>query len=200
LNYLRIIDILDKVYFYIAYMELLRKTLKITFVRKILGKVFGTLQASYYNERYREYRIKYHIDPTFNFNGDGIIFYGDGQIICGHNSYIGRHSSINASDGCRVVIGDNVAISHFVLIYTSSKVADKDFSRGEAVKTKGDVIIGDYVWIGAGVFIKEGVKIGEDSVVGANAMVTKDVPAHCVVGGVPARILYYKKDVAVVKN
>ncbi len=173
-------------------MMLIRKIFNTIFVRKILGKFFGVLQNSYYNQRYEEYRKKYTIDPSFKFNGDGVMFYGEGRIICGKNSYIGRHSSINASEGCQVIIGNNVAISHFVLIYSSSKIADNDFSKNEVPLIRGDVVIGDNSWIGAGVFVKEGVTIGQDSVVGANAVVTKNVPDHCVVGGVPAKVLYYK--------
>lgn len=51
------------------------------------------------------------------------------------------------------------------------------------------VTIGDDVWLGANVVILPGVTIGSNVVVAAGAVVTKDVPSNCVVGGVPARIL-----------
>ncbi|MDR2406844.1 MAG: sugar O-acetyltransferase, partial [Bacteroidales bacterium] len=53
----------------------------------------------------------------------------------------------------------------------------------------GSVVIEDNVWIGDKVTILPGVHIGYGSIIGANAVVTKDVPANCVVGGNPAKII-----------
>ena len=55
--------------------------------------------------------------------------------------------------------------------------------------TKGDVVIGNDVWLGACSVIMSGVTIGNGAVVGANSVVTKDVPDYCVVAGNPARII-----------
>jgi maltose O-acetyltransferase len=55
------------------------------------------------------------------------------------------------------------------------------------------VYIGDDVWIGGRVTILPGVHIGNGSVVGTGAVVTKDVPDYAVVGGVPAKVLKYRK-------
>ena len=172
----------------------MKKLLKNPSIMKILAKIFGQFKEAFYNQQYAEYRKKYNLDPTFNFNGEGIFFYGDGKIQCGKNSYIGRYSSIQAEDGRQVFIGNNVAISHFVMIYTATRDARHGFYKDAEIK-KGDVFIKDNSWIGARVFIKEGITIGENSVVGANAVVTKDIPSNCVAGGVPARVLYYKEDV-----
>jgi len=54
---------------------------------------------------------------------------------------------------------------------------------------KRDVEIGSNVWIGYGACILRGVRVGDNSVIGTNSVVTKDVPANAVVGGVPARVL-----------
>ncbi len=50
-------------------------------------------------------------------------------------------------------------------------------------------MIGDHVWIGNNVVILPGIQVGDHSVIGANAVVTKDVPEYAVVGGVPAKII-----------
>ena len=54
---------------------------------------------------------------------------------------------------------------------------------------KRDVIVGSNVWIGYGACILRGVSVGDNSIVGTNSVVTKDVPANAVVAGIPARII-----------
>ena len=55
--------------------------------------------------------------------------------------------------------------------------------------SKGPVIIGNNVWTGRNVCIMPGITIGDGAIIGANAVVTKDVPANSIVGGVPAEII-----------
>ena len=55
--------------------------------------------------------------------------------------------------------------------------------------TKGPTAIGDNVWCGANVVITTGVTIGERSVIGANSVVTRDVPSHSIAAGAPAKVL-----------
>jgi len=57
---------------------------------------------------------------------------------------------------------------------------------------KEKLILGHDVWVGCGAFVKRGVKIGNGAVVGANSVVTKDVPSYAIVAGNPARILKYR--------
>jgi acetyltransferase-like isoleucine patch superfamily enzyme len=51
------------------------------------------------------------------------------------------------------------------------------------------VVIGDGAWLGEGCVILKGVKVGQRAVIGANAVVTKDVPSFAIVGGIPARVI-----------
>lgn len=162
---------------------------------KLLVKVILKARYLIWELIYNNFRKKYDIDPTFRFNGVGISFYGYGKIIIGAESYIGNYSTIQAHEKCVVKIGRKVSISHNVRIYTSSADADQDFSlkgtKDFKLKT-GDVEIGDFCWVGANVFIKEGVKIGANSVIGANSIVTRDIPDFAISGGVPAKVIRYK--------
>lgn len=67
------------------------------------------------------------------------------------------------------------------------------FSRTCGVSWGGEIIIGDDVWIGARVTIAKGKHIGNHSIIGAAAVVSKDIPEYAVVGGNPARILKMRK-------
>ena len=92
-----------------------------------------------------------------------------------------------------ITIGERVAISPGVIIVSASApnnslLQNNEYVKKNLIKTQ-DVIIEDDVWIGAGAIILPGVRIGKMSIVGAGAVVTKDVPEKTVVAGVPADII-----------
>lgn len=111
---------------------------------------------------------------------------------------IGDRVSINydCHIGCvnEITIGNDVLLASRVYIsdhsHGSPDYHDIDVPPSERkVVSKGPVIIEDGVWIGEGACILPGVRIGRHAIVGANAVVSRDVPPYAVVGGVPARIL-----------
>jgi maltose O-acetyltransferase len=122
---------------------------------------FDLLQSSYQDRQYQRLRKEYSISDNFVFNGKDINFYGDGNIVCGENSYIGSYSTIQAGKNCMVTIGKNCHISHNVRIYTESNVADQPFDSGDKELISQNVTVEDYVWIGANVFINPGSTIGK---------------------------------------
>ena len=65
------------------------------------------------------------------------------------------------------------------------------FNQEESIEN-GNIVVKDDVWIGAQVTIMSGVTIGQGAIVGAKALVTKDVPPYAIVGGVPAKIIKYR--------
>lgn len=106
----------------------------------------------------------------------------------GKNSLIGEYSVIRGQGG--VTIGDRVYTSPFTQIIAVNHVFD-DPQRpfvDQGITAEG-IVIEDDVWLGAGAVITDGVRVGRGAVVAAGAVVTKDVPPHTVVGGVPARVL-----------
>ena len=167
-------------------------------ILKVGTSLFVKLKNAAEAQRHAAYRAKYDIHPSFRFNGEGVVLYGGGKIILGQRSYIGRFSSVQATKGNQVIIGANVRISHFVKIYTENLVPDQNLKGdGPFERRTGSVTIGDGCWIGASVFIREGIRIGEDTVVGANSVVTKDLPPHSIAAGYPARVIRYKKNLNV---
>lgn len=162
-------------------------------VIKLIFNIHARIINLYWKLVYLKIRNAYSISKSFRFNGKEIEFYGEGEIITNENSYIGSYSTILAAKYCKVVIGKSCMISHNVRIYTSSLIPDQDFSQAILKEKNGDVIIGDYVWIGANVFINPGVKIGNNSIVGANSVVVKDVLENEIVGGVPAKLIRKKQ-------
>ena len=92
-----------------------------------------------------------------------------------------------------VVIEDRVSIASDVVIIASSNpnnsmLANIPYVRGKLIKV-APVKIKEDAWIGAGAVILPGITIGKMSIIGAGAVVTKDVPAYSVVAGVPARVI-----------
>jgi acetyltransferase-like isoleucine patch superfamily enzyme len=106
----------------------------------------------------------------------------------GRDSLIGEYSVIRGQGG--VQIGDRVYTSPFTQIIAVNHVFDDpDRPFVEQGITAEGIVIEDDVWLGAGAVITDGVKVGKGAVVAAGAVVTRDVPPHTVVGGVPAKVI-----------
>jgi acetyltransferase-like isoleucine patch superfamily enzyme len=121
----------------------------------------------------------------------------------GHGCKIRVHEG-EVSIGAKTVMGQECTISAYqrVEIGRECIVADRvmliDFDHGvveveRPIRLQGiykrDVRVGSNVWIGYGACVLRGVSVGHNSVIGTNAVVTRDVPENAVVGGVPARVL-----------
>lgn len=165
----------------------IKNALAVFFVR-----VMTSVLNHYYGLVYYNFRTRYQIADTFHFNGHDILLYGDGEIICGENSYIGDRSTLHAAKGYKLLIGSGCQISSNVRMFTQTAIADVDFSQKPVPSKFGDVKIGNYCWIGANVMISPGVTIGDNAVVGANSVVSKDIPAGEIWGGVPAKLIRKK--------
>jgi maltose O-acetyltransferase len=161
-------------------------------ITKLIVKLYSIAQEKHQKSVYDKLRKRFSIHPTFRFNGTGINFYGKGQLMIAENSYVGEFTKIQLAEGCKVEIGSNCMISHNVRMYTSSAIPDHDFSIKPIPEKKGDIIIGNHVWIGANVFINPGIIIGDNAIVGANSVVTKNVAPFAIVGGVPAKLIRCK--------
>jgi acetyltransferase-like isoleucine patch superfamily enzyme len=103
----------------------------------------------------------------------------------GDGTWIGAFTVIDGSGG--LVIGSGCDISCGAQIYTHSSVKRCVSGRRFAEVERRPTHIGDRVFIGANAVVNMGVSIGDEAVVAAGAVVTRDVPARTVVAGVPAR-------------
>lgn len=127
-----------------------------------------------------------------NVNVESRVWFGTGENIeIGNNSGIGYKSEIQGP----VKLGENVLMGPEVKIITwnhnFSDISTPIIKQG--VKPPEKVIIGDDVWIGTRVIILPGVQIGKGAIIGAGSVVTKDIPSYSIVGGVPAKIIRFRK-------
>lgn len=112
------------------------------------------------------------------------------RVTIGDNSYIGMFSRIATNNkiaiGKNVITGPNVFIANYNHEYRdiNKPISDQGTSGDNNI-----VVIGDDCWIGTHVCIVGNIRIGKHCVIGANSVVTKDVPDYCVVVGTPARVI-----------
>ena len=149
---------------------------------------------------------------------DGMLFLGPrlqlqtgrkGQIRFGRFAWIGHGSKIRCHEGIvevgpKTVVGQECTISAYqrVSIGQQCVIADRamfiDFDHNVAdpeqpIRKQGiykrDVVVGSNVWIGYGAQILRGVTIGDNAIIGASSVVTRDIPANAVAAGSPARVI-----------
>ena len=168
--------------------------MKIKFIQKIIDKLRG---------KYSQENLNSSFKPTFVFDGareihksvvfrNGVIIQNPkGTIIkIGEFAQIGPYATIY---GGNIIIGDYTMIAPHVSIVTGQHdyiQTEKPMRFAGAIKEK-DIKIGNDVWIGANCTIC--ANIGDGAVIGANSFVNKDIPPYAVVGGVPAKIINYRK-------
>lgn len=114
------------------------------------------------------------------------------RLAYGSHTHIGDNFYANFNlvivDDTDVYIGNNVMVAPNVTITATGHPVHPDLRRhGEQFSFQ--VHIGDYVWLGAGAIILPGVTIGDNSVIGAGSVVTRDIPANVVAVGNPCRVL-----------
>lgn len=110
--------------------------------------------------------------------------YAPERLTLGNSVDIGEFSHIRANGG--VTIGDRVLIASHVVIATRGHPAQLP---RYGVTEDAPIRIEDDVWIGAGAILLPGVTVGRGAIVAAGAVVTRDVPAACMVAGVPAKVI-----------
>ena len=132
-----------------------------------------------------------YLDEGCSILDNALLFANSGHIRVGKRSWVGAGSQLHGNGG--ISIGNDVMIAPMCVVNTVSHNAD-DISvpmNAQGLNT-APVTIEDDVWIGAGARILQGVTIGEGAIVGANSLVTQDVPRRAIVVGTPAKIKSYR--------
>ena len=123
--------------------------------------------------------------------GDGASIYHSayvyGDVSVGAHTWIGPHTLLDGSGG-GLTIGAYCSISAGAHIYTHNTVRWA-LSRGRAEYERAATAIGDCCYVGPYAVVSKGVTVGPHSVIGAHALVNRDVPSHAIVFGVPGRVV-----------
>jgi acetyltransferase-like isoleucine patch superfamily enzyme len=178
----------------------------------------GMLNLKYARLIVRLLRRRFLTPTGRRLRTDGIAFIGPGvaleigpggRVELGRWSWIGHGTKIRCHEGlvsigAKTVLGQECTVSAYqhVSIGRECVIADRvmliDFDHGvvevdRPIRLQGiykrDVRVGNNVWIGYGACVLRGVTVGDNAIIGTNAVVTKDVPANAIVGGVPARLI-----------
>lgn len=137
----------------------------------------------------KETRLLLERNAKMDVSGDFQMFAGSyirvikGGTLILHGGFINENVQITCGD--KIEIGKDCTIGRDVVIrsYDGHTIEQKGYKISEPI------MIEDHVWIGQGAQILKGVHIGKGAIIAAGAVVTKDVPAHTIVGGVPAKII-----------
>lgn len=129
-----------------------------------------------------DHKSKLYVDGTFSFMyGADIILFENATLSLGDGSFINSDCKIRCHKD--ISIGEGCAISHdFTVMDSDAHYLDGD-NHTKPVK------IGNHVWIGTRVTVLSGVTIGDGAIIAAGAVVMSDIPAGCLAGGIPAKVL-----------
>lgn len=172
-------------------MKKVLELLIIKLIKKIIDKVE--------NYKYQQLKDEFRIDKSVILGKNCSLI---GNINIGKHTYLNDGSTISSGNKSKVSIGKHCAIGRYVHITSKTHsferpTSDENYINHEHYEK--DTTIGHYVWIGDHVFIKQGIKVGNYAIIGANSVVTKDVKDFEIVAGLPAKHLrfntqHYKYD------
>ena len=131
-------------------------------------------------EMFAEIGENCYIEPPFHAN------FGGHHCHFGKNVY--ANYNLTAVDDTHIYVGDNTMIAPNVILASAAHPLDPE-ERRKGYQYNKPVHIGKNCWLGAGVIVVPGVSIGDDTVIGAGSVVTKDIPSGVVAVGNPCRVI-----------
>lgn len=158
---------------------------KRTFARQFISELNGI--------PYENWNVKRQLYTGF-FGGVGKELLIELPFICdyGFNIFWGDHVFVNFDclflDSAPIHIGDRVKIAPSVRLYTATHPLDPN-KRNSGLEFAKPIIIEEDVWLGGGVIVNPGVRIGARTVIGSGSVLTRDIPADVLAVGNPARVI-----------
>ena len=126
----------------------------------------------------------------YNQLGEGTVISNQLTVVAPQNVKMGKYSYV--MNGVLLMASGGIVVEDYVLIAAHAKLISNDHDPYfRPIITCQPIIIKEGAWIGAGAAIMKGVTVGKYAIVGANSVVTKDVPDYAVVVGVPAKVIKY---------
>lgn len=186
------------------YEQIRREPLIETWFR-VKGLFLGLILSPFFNDEKKSLLLIFGTIKVVKFNGKVHIghrtrFFKDVKITSvgepGHPALVEIGKGCAIGDRTQIHAKEKIRIGNNVMISWDCAIMDRDFHGVNGKKEKSaQVVIEDKVWIGCHAIILKGVHIGEGAVIGAGAVVTKDVEAHTLVAGNPARVVKSLKEV-----
>ncbi|KEQ18874.1 acyltransferase [Endozoicomonas numazuensis] len=185
-------------------------------LHKMITGFFASIGRALYWTPLFKSRLKNNPKRLYVYSGMPLLLgplsitFGDNCRISGHSTISGRASSVEAPSlkigdnvgiswqneifvGRKIEIGNNVRLAVKVRLvgYPGHPVDPIDRAKGlpDTDDQVGDIIIEDNVWLAAGVTVMGGVRIGAGTIVASGSVVTKDLPAGVLAGGIPAKVI-----------
>jgi len=163
---------------------------KVVFFRYIVKpfiRLIPLLKGNYI-KRFVYNNLGYDIYPSVVISSNAELL-GNIRIIIKNNTFIGHRAVITGGGNGDITIGSNCDISSYVRIVSGTHEIDMFNIRTAGRGIGKTIIIEDGVWIGCGAIILGGVRIGFKSIIGAGAVVTKDIPPYSIATGSPAKVI-----------
>jgi acetyltransferase-like isoleucine patch superfamily enzyme len=136
--------------------------------------------------------------------GDGVHLHRDsivetgmgGSVVIGANTHIQPRCQFSGYKGS-IRIGRGVQIAPYCAFYPYDHGIDPgDLISKQPIQSKGDILVDDDAWLGVGVLVLDGARIGKGAVIGAGSVVTSNIPDYSIAVGVPARVVKSRFDLA----
>lgn len=184
------------------------------FIQRKLEKIYSTLFCVYCQRQLKSCGIKFRIHYTSSILSLNCISVGDNfntgprLRLRAYNEYENQqyHPTIQigndfyAGVDCAITAVGNIYIGHNVTFASRVTVIDHSHGRNDYsdidlpvmkrfLGVKGDIIIEDNVWLCEGVIVLSNVRIGKNSIIGANSVVTKNIPENSIACGIPAKVV-----------
>jgi len=191
----------------------MRRSSALDIVRTTTEMVIACIKEPFLQARYRQRFDKcifyrgVRIDELSRLGRFNVLFVNATVInsTIGDHTFIQRDSFVNCAEigkfcsiAMNVYVGPGQHPTSFVsshpAFYSSSQPLAKTYSKTDSFEPFKKVMIGHDVWLGHNCVVIDGVTIGTGAVVGAGTVVTSDIPAYAIVGGVPARLIKYRFD------